>query len=62
MKMKKYEVQHLNIFDITGRLVGSRSPVGNRVDFDTGDLPAGVYLVQALLKDGGQRTGKVVVR
>jgi hypothetical protein len=56
------EMQQLNIFDITGRLVGSQSPAGNQVVFDTGVLPKGVYLVQALLKDGGQRTGKMVVR
>jgi hypothetical protein len=56
------EMQQLNIFDITGRLVGSQSPAGNQVVFDTGVLPKGVYLVQALLKDGGQRTGKMVVK
>jgi hypothetical protein len=54
------EMQQLNIFDITGRLVGSQSPAGNQVVFDTGVLPKGVYLVQALLKDGGQRTGKLI--
>jgi hypothetical protein len=56
------EMQQLNIFDITGRLVGSQSTAGNQVVFDTGVLPKGVYLVQALLKDGGQRTGKLVVK
>jgi hypothetical protein len=54
------EIQRLNVFDITGRLVSSQSPASNRVVFDTGTLPQGVYLVQALLKDGRQQTGKVV--
>ena len=56
------EMQQLSIFDITGRLVESQLPAGERVVFDTGVLPQGVYLVRALLKDGGMRTGKVVVR
>ena len=56
------EMQQLSIFDITGRLVASPSPAGERVMFDTGALPQGVYLVRALLRDGGVRTGKVVVR
>jgi len=55
-------MQQLSIYDITGRLVASPSPAGERVVFDTGALPQGVYLVRALLKDGGVRTGKVVVR
>jgi hypothetical protein len=56
------EMQQLNVYDITGRLVASPSPAGERVVFDTGVLPQGVYLVRALLKDGGVQTGKVVVR
>ena len=56
------EIQQLHIFDITGRLVSSQSLVGNQVVFDTGVLPKGVYLVQALMKDGAQKTGKVVVK
>ena len=56
------EMQQLHIFDITGRLVSSQSPESNKIIFDTGVLPKGVYLVQALLKDGGQQTGKIVVR
>ena len=55
------EIEQLHIFDITGRLVASPSSAGERVVFDTGVLPQGVYLVRALLKDGGVRTGKVVV-
>ena len=55
-------MQQLSIYDITGRLVASPSPAGERVVFDTGTLPQGVYLVRALLRDGGVRTGKVVVR
>ena len=54
------EMQQLSIYDITGRLVESRSPAGERVVFDTGALPQGVYIVRALLRDGGVRTGKVV--
>ena len=53
-------MQQLSIYDITGRLVESRSLAGERVVFDTGALPQGVYLVRALLRDGGVRTGKVV--
>ena len=56
------EMQQLSIFDITGRLVASPSPAGERVVFDAGALPQGVYLVKALLRDGVVRTGKVVVR
>jgi len=56
------EMQQLHIFDITGRLAYSQSPASNQVVFDTGVLPAGVYLVRALMKDGGVQTGKVVVR
>ena len=55
-------IQQLSIYDITGRLVASPSPAGERVVFDTGALPQGIYIVRALLKDGGVRTGKVVVR
>ena len=56
------EIEQLSIFDITGRLVANLSPTGERVVFDTGILPQGVYLVRALLRDGEVRTGKVVVR
>ena len=56
------EMQQLTIYDITGRMIENRSPAGERVVFDTGTLPKGVYLVRALLTDGGVRTGKVVVR
>ena len=56
------EIEQLNIFDITGRLVASPLPAGERVVFDAGTLPQGVYLVRALLKDGGVRRGKVVAR
>ena len=56
------EIQQLTIYDITGRMVENRSPAGERVVFDTGTLPKGIYLVRALLTDGGVRTGKVVVR
>jgi hypothetical protein len=56
------EIQQLSIFDITGRLVNSQSPMDNRVVFDTGVLPSGVYLVRALLKDGGVRTGKMIIK
>jgi len=55
------EIDQLSIFDITGRLVESPSPTGERVVFDTSALPSGVYLVRVLLKDGGVRTGKMVV-
>ena len=53
-------IQQLSIYDITSRLVASPSPAGERVVFDTGALPQGVYLVRALLKDGGVRTGKLI--
>ena len=53
-------IQQLSIFDITGRLVASPSPAGERVVFDTGALPQGVYIVRALLRDGGVRTGKLI--
>jgi hypothetical protein len=56
------EIEQLNIFDITGRLVASQTPANSQVTFDTGILPKGVYLVQARLRDGGVQTGKVVVR
>jgi hypothetical protein len=56
------EIQQLHIFDITGRLVSSQSPANKQATFDTGVLPQGIYLVQALLKDGRVQTGKVVVR
>jgi hypothetical protein len=56
------EIEQLNVFDITGRLVSSQSPASHQVTFDTGVLPKGVYLVRALLRDGGVQTGKVVVR
>jgi hypothetical protein len=55
------EIQQLNIFDITGRLVSSQSPASDQVVFDTGVLPKGIYLVQVRVRDGGMRTGKVVV-
>jgi hypothetical protein len=56
------EIQQLNIFDIAGKLVNSQSPTNRQATFDTGVLPKGIYLVQALLKDGRVQTGKVVVR
>jgi len=55
------EIEQLSIFDITGRLVANPLPMDERVVFDTGILPQGVYLVRALLRDGEVRRGKVVV-
>ena len=56
------EIEQLQIFDITGRLVHSHTPTSKEAIFDTGILAKGVYLVRALLKDGGAQTGKVVVQ
>jgi len=56
------EIEQLNIFDITGRLMSSQTPANKQVVFDTGVLPKGIYLVQARLKDCRVQTGKVVVR
>jgi len=55
------EIQQLHIFDITGRLAHSQSPADKQVVFDTGALPSGVYLVRALMKDGGVQTGKLII-
>jgi len=55
------EIDQLSIFDITGRLIANPLPTGERVVFDTGALPQGVYLVRALLRDGEVRRGKIVV-
>jgi len=54
------EIEQLQIFDIVGRLVHSQTPASKEVVFDTGILTKGVYLVRALLRDGGVQTGKVV--
>ena len=54
------EIEQLQIFDITGRLVSSQTPTSKDVVFDTGVLAKGVYLVRALLRDGTVQTGKVV--
>jgi len=56
------EMQQLNVFDITGRLVSNQSPANMQLSFDTSILPKGIYLVQARLADGRVQTGKVVVR
>jgi len=56
------EMQQLNVYDITGRLVESQYPANSQVVFDTGKLPQGVYLVRALLENGTLRTGKLVVK
>ena len=56
------EIEQLQIFDITGRLVHSQTPTSKDVVFDTGVLAKGVYLVRALLRDGAVQTGKVVVQ
>jgi len=55
------EIEQLQIFDITGRLVSSQSPANKQVVFDTGVLANGIYLAQARLKDGRVQTGKVVI-
>ena len=54
------EIEQLQIFDITGRLVHSQTPANKEVVFDTGILAKGVYLVQALLRDGEVQRGKIV--
>jgi len=56
------EIEQLQIFDITGRLVNSQSPENRQVVFDTGVLPVGVYLVRVRTRDDGVQTGKLVVR
>jgi len=55
------EIEQLSIFDITGRLIANPLPTGERVVFDTGVLPQGVYMVRALLRDGEVKRGKIVV-
>ena len=43
-----------------GRLAYSRDGTGKEMTINTQGLAAGVYIVRALLRDGGVRTGKVV--
>jgi hypothetical protein len=56
------EIAQVNIFDITGRKILEQKAEGRKQkEVDVSHLPQGIYLVQAILRDGGQRTGKVVV-
>ena len=63
------EIEQLDIFDITGRLVFT-SPNPSKggglsqkqTTFDAAILPQGIYIVQARLRDGGAQRGKLVVR
>jgi hypothetical protein len=54
------EIEQLQIFDIVGRMVHSQTSASKEVFFDTGILAQGVYLVRALLRDGGVQTGKII--
>jgi hypothetical protein len=70
LKIKNYElgIEYMEIFDVLGRVVAivetdnypSLQP--NAITIDISHLPAGIYLVRAVLADGGIKTGKVVLR
>ena len=56
------EMQQLEVFDITGRLVKNLTLASEQVSFDTSIFPIGIYIVQARLKEGGVQRGKLVVK
>ena len=55
------EIEQLEIYDITGRLIKSQISTSEKITFNTGILPHGIYMVQARLKEGGVQRGKLVV-
>ena len=56
------EVETVSFYTVDGRLAYSRNGTGKEMNVNIQGLAAGVYVVQARLKNGGVQTGKVVVR
>ena len=56
------EMQQIEVFDITGRLIKSQTFASEQITFDTSIFPKGIYIVQARLKEGGVQRGKLVVK
>jgi hypothetical protein len=60
------KIKNIEIFDVLGRVVFTRhcglDPQSPAITADISHLPAGIYLVRAVMSDGGIRTGKVVLR
>ena len=50
-------------FDVSGRLLDvPTTPGKGRLEGDLSNLPAGVYLVRAVLADGDRRVHRIIVR
>ena len=56
------EIQQVDIFDITGRLVKSKICTSEQITFDTSNFQSGIYFVLARLKEGEVQRGKLVVK
>jgi len=56
------DISTVSFYAADGRLAHSRNGAGKEMNVNIQGLAAGVYVVQARLKNGGVQTGKVVVR
>ena len=56
------EIETVSFYAADGRLAYSRDGAGKEMNVNIQGLAAGVYVVQARLKNGSVQTGKVVVR
>jgi hypothetical protein len=56
------EMQQLDLFDFTGRLLKSQTHASEQMSFNTEGLPPGIYIVQARLKEGNMQRGKLIVK
>ena len=54
------DIASLTLYASDGRLAYSRDGTGKEMSVNTEGLAAGVYVVRALLRDGGVRTGKLI--
>ena len=41
------EMENVNLIDLSGRVVRSASATGNKAEIRIGDLPSGLYMIQA---------------
>ena len=56
------EIADVSFYASDGRITYSRNGTGKEMNVNIQGMAAGVYVVQARLKNGGVQTGKVVVR
>ena len=58
---KDQPIQRVMLRDMQGRMIRAWSAQSTRVELSVSDIPAGLYVVQAVLGDGGMLGGKVMI-